>query len=83
MKSSSFRVERLYGDEKFVMKLSPGNGKLRFQSSFVYITASVGEEAHLFVKSNERRIHYNGKSFVVSNAGHSAGFDEKGLLKIW
>jgi hypothetical protein len=49
----------------------------------VYATASLGDESHLFVKSNDRRLHYNGKAFVIRNAGHSAGFDEKGQLRIW
>ena len=58
------------------------------QSSFLYLTASIGEEAHVFIKSNDRRIHYNGTAFVVRNAGHSAGrrsidsFINQDLLKI-
>lgn len=76
-------VERKYGEEVFILKASPNNGKARLQSSFMYLTASMGEESHLFVKSNDRRIHYNGKAFVVRNAGHSAGFDEEGRLRIW
>ena len=76
-------VERKHGNEHFVLKTSPGNGKVRLQSSFLYLTASMGDEAHIFVKSNDRRIHYNGTAFVVRNAGHSAGFDETGLLRIW
>ncbi len=66
--------------------LSPAsriNCQTYFQSSFVYITASVGPEAHIFVKSGERRLHHNGDIFVVRNAGHSAGFDERGDVKIW
>lgn len=76
-------VERKHGEEVFILKASPNNGKARLQSSFMYLTASMGEESHLFVKSNDRRIHYNGKAFVVRNAGHSAGFDEEGKLRIW
>jgi len=76
-------VERRHGNELFSLRTSPSNGKVRLASSFVYLTASMGEEAHVFVKSNERRIHYNGAAFVVRNAGHSAGFDETGLLRIW
>lgn len=76
-------VERRYGEEVFTLKTSPSNGKARLQSSFMYLTASMGEESHIFVKSNDRRIHYNGKAFVVRNAGHSAGFDEDGQLRIW
>jgi len=76
-------VERKYGNEVFQLRTSPSNGKVRLQSSFLYLTASMGDEAHVFIKSNERRIHYNGTAFVVRNAGHSAGFDETGLLRIW
>ena len=49
------------------------------------ITASIGEEAHVFLRASERRLHYNGQStvFTVRNAGHSAGFDEEGELKIF
>ena len=76
-------VERKIGDEVFVLKSSPNNGKVRLQSSFFYVTASEGEDAHLFIKSNDRRIHHDGGVFAVRNAGHSAGFDEQGKLKIW
>ncbi len=76
-------VERKHGCEMFTLKTSPSNGKARLQSSFLYLTASMGEESHIFVKSNDRRLHYNGHAFVVRNAGHSAGFDESGLLRIW
>lgn len=76
-------VERKHGTEHFLLRSSPNNGKSKAQSSFLYMTASSGQEAHLFVKSKERRIHYNGEVFVVRNAGHSAGFDAAGQLKIW
>ena len=76
-------VDRQHGNEKFSLRTSPSNGKVRLGSSFLYLTASMGDEAHVFIKSNERRIHYNGQAFVVRNAGHSAGFDESGLLRIW
>jgi hypothetical protein len=76
-------VERKHGEELFTIKTSPSNGKARLHSSFMSIPASMGEESHLFVKSNDRRIHYNGKAFVVRNAGHSAGFDDDGQLRIW
>ncbi len=78
-----FSVERKHGCELFTLKTSPSNGKARMQSSFLYLTASMGEESHIFVKSNDRRLHYNGHAFVVRNAGHSAGFDESGMLRIW
>ncbi|TRY61560.1 hypothetical protein TCAL_04192 [Tigriopus californicus] len=76
-------VERKNGLEVFDLRTSPNNGTVRFQSSFLYVTGSMGKEAHVFVKSKERRIHYNGASFVVRNGGHSAGFNEFGVLKIW
>ena len=79
----SFSVERKHGNEVFKLKSSPGNGKARLESTFLYLTASMGDESHIFVKSNDRRLHYNGNAFVVRNAGHSAGFDESGLLRIW
>lgn len=76
-------VERKYGNELFTLKTSPSNGKARLQSSFIYVTASEGNESHLFVKSKDRRIHHSSKAFTVRNAGHSAGFDETGSLRIY
>ena len=54
-------VERKYGNELFTLKTSPSNGKARLQSSFIYVTASEGNESHLFVKSKDRRIHHSSK----------------------
>jgi len=79
-------VERkLENGENILMRSSPANGKLRFKNDFVQITASCGEEAHVFLRVWERRLHYNGQNtvFTVRNAGHSAGFDEEGELKIF
>ena len=56
-----FSVERKYGNELFSIKTSPTNGKARLESSFIYVTASYGSEAHLFVKSKDRRIHHGDK----------------------
>ena len=81
-KRLDFSVERRLGTEQFILKTSPANGKAKLQSSFMYLTASLGNEAHLFVKSHERRLHYS-NAFVVRNGGHSAGFDETGMLRIW
>eukprot|EP00092_Neocalanus_flemingeri_P041200 GFUD01044860.1.p1 GENE.GFUD01044860.1~~GFUD01044860.1.p1 ORF type:complete len:381 (+),score=96.07 GFUD01044860.1:43-1185(+) len=73
-----------HGDN-FVLKTSPSNGKVRFDSRFVQMTASLGDESHMFLRSGDRRLHYSGqtKVFTVRNAGHSAGFDEKGELRIF
>jgi len=70
---------------KLVMKASPNNGKVRFDSRLVQVTASLGEESHLFLRAGDRRLHYSGQSsvFTVRNAGHSAGFDEAGVLRIF
>ena len=81
--SFHLRVERRYGNLKFLMKSSPANGKIRMESAFLYATASLGPDSHLFVRSNSRRIHYNGSTFVVRNGTQSAGFDEQSQLKLW
>ena len=49
------------------------------------VTASLGDESHMFLRSKDRRLHYNGNTgvFIVRNAGHSAGFDEDGELRIF
>jgi len=78
-------VRREVPDGSYMVKTSPGNGKIKFDSPFLKVTASLGEESHLFLKSAERRLHYNGenKRFTVRNAGHSAGFDERGNFTIF
>ena len=70
---------------KITLKASPSNGKIRLDSNFVQVTASLGEESHMFLRSKDRRLHYNGNNrvFMVRNAGHSAGFDEEGELRIF
>jgi len=76
---------RLEGGGSISIKVSPSNGKIRLNSDFVQVTASLGGESHLFLRSKDRRLHYNGASgvFTVRNAGHSAGFDEDGELRIF
>jgi len=79
-------VERtLENGARISIKASPSNGKLRLDSSFVQVTASLGDESHMFLRSKDRRLHYNGTNsvFMVRNAGHSAGFDEEGELRIF
>jgi len=78
-------VERILSGEKVMMRSSPTNGKVKINTPGVLLTASLGTEAHLFLRSRERRIHYDGVSFkfIVRNAGHSAGFDEDGNLRIY
>jgi len=71
--------------DKFILKTSPSNGKVKVESWFLQMTASLGMESHLFLRSKDRRLHYSGetKVFTVRNAGHSAGFDEEGSLRIF
>ena len=49
------------------------------------MTASLGMESHLLLRSRERRLYYSGetKVFTVRNARPSAGFDEEGSLRIF
>ena len=72
-------------DNKIFLRSSPSNGRVRLDSDSVQMTASLGTEAHMFVRSQNRRLHYSGgtKVFTVRNAGHSAGFDEEGSLRIF
>lgn len=78
-------VEREVEEGKILLRASPNNGKIRFYSTLVQMTASLGEESHLFLRSGDRRLHYCGQTtvFTVRYAGHSAGFDEAGMLRIF
>jgi len=73
------------GKERVLLKASPSNGRVRVDSSFIQMTASRGEESHMFVKSGDRRLHYSGHTGVmmVRQAGHSAGFDGRGEFRIF
>ena len=78
-------VERQQGGDYIWIKTSPNNGMVRFDSRMVQVTASLGQGSHMFLRSGDRRLHYCGQSavFTVRNAGHSAGFDETGVLRIF
>ena len=76
------------GDHIGFIQSSPNNGKVKIKTRFFYVTASSlnGEnrQPHLFVKSFNRRIHYCGDgNFVVRNSGHSVGFNEQGMIRIY
>lgn len=62
---------------------SPSNGSARLSTQFIHSTASMGRSSHLFVRFEERRMHFDGTSIVVRNQGHSAGFDEDNNLRIY
>ncbi|KAH0547097.1 uncharacterized protein LOC123269848 isoform X1 [Cotesia glomerata] len=68
---------------KYQMRTSPSNGTASLTTPFMHCTASLGQTSHLFVRRGERRMHYDGTSFIVRNAGHSAGFDDNNQLKVY
>lgn len=68
---------------KCMIRTSPANGSATLTTPFMHCTASMGHTSHLFVRRGERRMHFDGASFIVRNAGHSAGFDEKNMLKVY
>ncbi|XP_055642549.1 uncharacterized protein LOC129779222 [Toxorhynchites rutilus septentrionalis] len=65
------------------IRTSPTNGSATITTSYIHCTASMGQTSHLFVRREERRMHFDGSSFVVRNAGHSAGFDEWNRLRVY
>ncbi|KAK0175631.1 hypothetical protein PV327_009367 [Microctonus hyperodae] len=68
---------------KYQLRTSPSNGTASLTTPFLHCTASLGQTSHLFVRRGERRMHYDGTSFIVRNAGHSAGFDDNNQLKVY
>lgn len=68
---------------KYNLRTSPTNGSAGISTPFLHCTGSLGQTRHLFVRRGERRMHYDGTSFIVRNAGHSAGFDDKHQLKVY
>ncbi|XP_066144441.1 uncharacterized protein fest [Euwallacea fornicatus] len=70
-------------NNKFSLRTSPSNGSASISSPYYHCTGSMGQTRHLFVRRGERRMHYDGSSFILRNAGHSAGFDEKHQLKVY
>jgi len=71
--------------ERVTLKVSPNNGKVKVVSRSLLATASLGQDSHMFLRDGDRRLHYSAQSsvFTVRNAGHSAGFDEEGVLNIF
>ncbi|XP_052873853.1 uncharacterized protein LOC128279174 [Anopheles cruzii] len=66
-----------------VIRTSPTNGCATVTTNLVHCTASLGATSHLFVRREERRMHFDGATFIVRNAGHSAGFDEFNRLRVY
>ncbi|XP_033246738.1 uncharacterized protein LOC117187906 isoform X1 [Drosophila miranda] len=71
------------GYKKGLIRTSPGNGSATLSTPGIYCTASLGQTSHLFVRHNERRMHFDGSCFNVRNAGHSAAFNENNLLIVY
>ncbi|XP_055537812.1 uncharacterized protein LOC129725721 isoform X1 [Wyeomyia smithii] len=65
------------------IRTSPTNGSATITTPYIHCTASMGQTSHLFVRREERRMHFDGTSFVVRNAGHSAGFDDWNRLRVY
>ncbi|KAM7343561.1 wurstfest [Cochliomyia hominivorax] len=68
---------------KCLIRTSPGNGSATLTTPGIHCTASLGKTSHLFVRRNEKRMHFDGSCFIVRNAGHSAGFNENNLLIVY
>ncbi|XP_022232364.1 uncharacterized protein LOC111080827 isoform X2 [Drosophila obscura] len=75
------KVTRVYN--KCLIRTSPGNGSATLTTPGIHCTASLGKTSHLFVRRNEKRMHFDGSCFIVRNAGHSAGFNENNLLIVY
>jgi len=78
------------GTSKYQIRTSPNNGTATITTPSVHSTASIGVPStnnssgpHLFVKRGERRLHSDGLTFIVRNAGHASGFDEFNQLKVY
>ncbi|XP_075168962.1 wurstfest [Haematobia irritans] len=70
-------------NNKCLIRTSPGNGSTTLTTVGIHCTASMGNTSHLFVRRNEKRMHFDGSCFIVRNAGHSAGFNESNLLIVY
>lgn len=75
------RVSR--NNNKYQLRTSPSNKTASITTPYLHCTASSGQTSHLFVRRGERRMHFDGTTFIVRNAGHSAGFNDNGQLKVY
>ncbi|ETN66275.1 hypothetical protein AND_001935 [Anopheles darlingi] len=70
-------------NNRCTIRTSPLNGCATVTTPLLHCTASLGATSHLFVRREERRMHFDGATFIVRNAGHSAGFDEHNQLRVY
>lgn len=68
--------------EPFSIRTSVENRNITLKTPLIHCTASMGTSPHLFVRMNERRVHFDGTNFVVRNMGHSSSFDGANNLRI-
>ncbi|XP_055916019.1 uncharacterized protein LOC129948893 [Eupeodes corollae] len=68
---------------KCLIRTSPTNGSATLTTPAIHCTASLGKTSHMFVRRNEKRMHFDGSCFIVRNAGHSAGFNDENLLIVY
>ncbi|CAG9799630.1 unnamed protein product [Chironomus riparius] len=68
--------------EPFSIRTSVENRNVTLKTPLIHCTASMGTSPHLFVRMNERRVHFDGTNFVARNMGHSSSFDGANNLRI-
>ncbi|KAG4074656.1 hypothetical protein HA402_004527 [Bradysia odoriphaga] len=67
----------------FKIRASPMNSSFTLSTSHIHCTASSQHSSHLFVRSQDQSMHYDGKNFVVRYNGNSAGFDKNDFLFVY
>ncbi|XP_058123613.1 uncharacterized protein LOC131294797 [Anopheles ziemanni] len=77
------QVKLVNATKQCIIRTSPTNGSATVTTPSIHCTASLGATSHLFVRCEEKRMHFDGAAFVVRNAGHSAGFDEINRLRVY
>lgn len=75
-----FRVQS--NNDRFSIRASVENRSVTLKTQRMHCTASLGSSPHLFIRINERRVHFDGINFVVRNMGHSSSFDGGDNLRI-
>lgn len=81
-KINFFTFFSINGNDRFSIRSSVENGSVTLKTESIHCTASMGNSSHLFIRYNDRRVHFDGSNFVVRNMGHSASFDSQNNLRI-
>lgn len=77
-KSGCIRVARDLLQYKFRLDR---NGTCSLSTPNIHCTAALG--GHIYAKSGDKKIHYDGQNFIVKNGSHSGGFDRNTQLKLF